>query len=63
MNPTDPQFIYMVLVLPGIFGLTMVGEGVTKVSHYQGSGWFLILSGVLFMAIVGMAYLFIMGIL
>lgn len=63
MNPTDPQFIYMVLILPGMFGITMVGEGVTKVINYHMSGWILIALGMLFMGVVGVAYLFISGIL
>ncbi len=63
MNPTDPQFIYMVLILPGMFGITMVGEGVAKVINYHMSGWILITFGMLFMGVVGVAYLFISGIL
>jgi hypothetical protein len=63
MNPTDPQFVYMVLVLPGMFGVTMVGEGVSKVVHYQISGWLLIILGMVFISMVGLAYLFISGIL
>ena len=63
MNPSDPQFIYMVLILPGMFSLTMVGEGVTKVARSQLSGWFLIGAGLLFMGTIAMAYLFIGGIL
>ena len=59
MSPSDPQFMYMVLILPSMFGLTMVGEGVSKVMRSQGSGWISIAMGILFIAVVVVAYLFL----
>ena len=33
--PKDPQFLYMMLVLPSLFGLTLIGEGLNKVIHEE----------------------------
>lgn len=63
MNPSDPQFVYMVLILPSMFGVTLVGEGVSRVMRSQSSGWISVVMGVLFMAAVGVAYLFLVGVL
>jgi hypothetical protein len=61
MQPTDPQFIYMVLILPSLFGVTMVGEGVAKVVHYNAAGWIHIILGVLFVLTIGGAYVWMSG--
>ena len=58
MNATDPQFLYMILVLPALFGLTLIGEGLNKVIHEEWNGVISIIFGVLFLAIVVFAYLF-----
>jgi uncharacterized membrane protein len=57
MNPADPQFTYMVLILPSLFGLTLVGEGVSKVLKQQAKGWISVVAGVFFMSVVAGAYL------
>ena len=38
MNTSDPQFLYMILVLPSLFGLTLMGEGIYKCVHEEWSG-------------------------
>lgn len=38
MTPNDPQFLYMILVLPSLFGLTLMGEGIYKCAHEEWSG-------------------------
>jgi hypothetical protein len=53
--------MYMVLILPGMFGMTMVGEGVTKLLHYQPIGWVHIMVGIIFMGSILTAYLFLSG--
>ena len=58
MSPSDPQFIYMILILPSLFGLTLVGEGLNKVVHAEWVGIISILFGMGFIAIVIFAYLF-----
>ena len=57
MNSTDPQFTYMVLVLPSLFGLTLVGEGVNKILHRQAKGWISVVVGIFFVCVVAGAYL------
>jgi hypothetical protein len=61
MNPTDPQFIYMVLVLPSLFGLTLVGEGMYKIMHAQLVGFVSMVMGMGFMGAVVAAYFMLTG--
>lgn len=58
MKPTDPQFLYMILVLPTLFGLTLVGEGLNKILKEEKAGWISIIFGVIFIGVVIFAYLF-----
>jgi hypothetical protein len=57
MDPTDPQFLYMILVLPSLFGLTLVGDGLNKVIHEEG-GVASMIFGFLFIGAVAFAYFF-----
>ena len=56
----DPQIFYVMLALPTLFGLTMVGEGVYKMSHYE-PGWVSIILGTLFLVIVAFGYFMLKG--
>lgn len=58
MSTTDPQFLYMILVLPSLFGLTLVGDGLNKVMHDESSGFISIVFGLVFIVIVIFAYFF-----
>lgn len=58
MSPGDPQFLYMILVLPSLFGLTLVGDGINKVMHEEQSGVFSIIFGILFIGAIVMTYFF-----
>ncbi len=58
MKPTDPQFLYMILVLPSLFGLTLVGDGLNKVMHEESSGIISIIFGLIFIGVVIFAFLF-----
>ena len=58
MEPTEPQFLYMVLVLPTLFGLTLVGEGLNKVLKSEKAGWLSIVFGILFIGVVLFTYYF-----
>lgn len=58
MIPTDPQFLYMILVLPTLFGLTLVGEGLNKVVHHEWHGLISLLFGVAFIGVVIFAFMF-----
>lgn len=58
MSANDPQFLYMVLVLPTLFGLTLVGEGLSKVIHSERGGYISLIFGILFIGVVVFAYFF-----
>ena len=58
MSPSDPQFIYMILVLPSLFGLTLLGDGVNKMLHDKQGGYISFAFGLIFLAVVGLSYLF-----
>ena len=62
MSASDPQVLFMVLVLPSLFGLTLVGEGLNKVMQSEKAGWVSIIFGVIFIAVVLVAYVMISGI-
>jgi hypothetical protein len=59
MNIQEPQFLYMALILPTLFGLTLIGEGLNKVLKSEVAGWLSIFFGVLFVMVVVFAYLFL----
>lgn len=63
MKSTDPQFLYMILVLPSLFGLTLVGEGLNKVLKEERAGWLSIVFGLVFIFVVIFAYFFFSSIL
>jgi len=58
MSPNDPQFLYMILVLPSLFGLTLVGEGINKILHEENGGFLNLVFGILFIGVVVFAYFF-----
>ncbi len=58
MTATDPQFLYMILVLPSLFGLTLIGEGLNKVIHEETGGIISIIFGFCFVGMVIFAYFF-----
>lgn len=58
MKPNDPQFLYMILILPSLFGLTLVGDGLNKLIHEESGGLISIVFGLIFIAVVVFSYLF-----
>lgn len=58
MLPTNSQFLYMILVLPGLFGLTLIGEGVHKIFNEEWSGVISVFFGFVAIIVVIFAYLF-----
>lgn len=61
MKASDPQVIYMVLILPAMFGLTLVGEGIYKLTQNRSLGWFNILMGLSFVGAVVGGFLILSG--
>lgn len=51
---------YVMLALPTLFGLTLLGEGVYKMSHYE-SGWMNVILGCVFLSMVAFGYFYLMG--
>ncbi len=58
MKPTDPQFLYMMLVLPSLFGLTLIGEGLVKVYREEIQGWVSVILGIGFVLLTIFAYFY-----
>jgi len=58
MTAQDPQFLYMILILPSLFGLTLLGEGINKVIHEEYGGIISIIFGFMFIGVVIFAYFF-----
>lgn len=58
MSINDPQVLYMILIVPSLFGLTLVGEGINKICHEEMNGVASILFGFLFIGLVIFAYFF-----
>ena len=58
MTTADPQFLYMILVIPSLFGLTLLGEGISKIIHEERNGIISVIFGFIFLGAVLFAYLF-----
>lgn len=57
MNYTaDPQFLAMIFILPSLFGLSLIGEGVSKIMNYDPRGWVGITCGSGFIIIIILAF-------
>lgn len=55
----DTQFLMVVLILPSLFGLSLVGEGVYKLMSYDDRGWIGVVVGGIFLVVVIAAYFFV----
>lgn len=51
----QPEFMYATLILPSLFALTLVGEGVHKLIRHE-SGWVPLGMGLTFISIVVSVY-------
>ena len=58
MQTTDPQFLFIILVLPSLFGLTLIGEGLHKILNEEWNGLISVFFGIIFIGMVIFAYLF-----
>ncbi|MFH1971275.1 MAG: hypothetical protein ABIJ05_02730 [Patescibacteria group bacterium] len=56
MSINDPQFYYIFLVLPSLFGITLIGEGIYKISKEEWNGLINLVLGVVFIAFVVISY-------
>jgi hypothetical protein len=58
MDPTSPEFLYIGFILPMLFALTLVGEGIYKITKEQ-EGYYTFLLGLIFLLGIILGYLFI----
>lgn len=63
MNISAPQFTYILLVLPFLFGITLIGDGIHKFVSEEESGVVSIVIGIIFLAIVVLAYFIVPSLL
>jgi hypothetical protein len=56
MNFNDLSFLMALFVLPSLFGLTLIGEGVNKIMNYDNHGWIGVSIGSIFMIVIIVAY-------
>lgn len=55
---TDPQIFYVSLVIPGILGLTLLGEGINKIIHEEWKGIISVIFGLVAIAATILGYLY-----
>lgn len=60
MDFTDSTFLLTLFILPSLFGLTLIGEGVNKIMNYDNRGWITITTGSVFVIVLIIAF-FIMS--
>ncbi|OGK16250.1 hypothetical protein A2774_04670 [Candidatus Roizmanbacteria bacterium RIFCSPHIGHO2_01_FULL_39_12c] len=58
MDDTVLRLIYMGFLLPSLFALTLVAEGIYNISRHE-EGFFTFVLGTLFLAGVTIAYMFL----
>jgi len=58
MLASDPQLMYTILILPSLFGLTLIGDGLNKVVNEEWGGLMSVIFGLLFIGMVIVAYFF-----
>lgn len=57
MEQRSLEIIYLGFLLPGLFSLTLVAEGIYKIYKHE-EGFFTFALGILFLVGLGIAYLF-----
>lgn len=53
---TDTTFLMMIFILPSLFGLILIGEGVGKIMNYDNHGWIGVCIGSVFVIVIILAY-------
>lgn len=53
---TDASFLMILFVLPSLFGLTLIGEGINKIMNYDNHGWINVSIGAVFVIVIILAY-------
>ena len=55
----ESSFVMMILVIPVLFGVTLMCDGISKLVSYEPKGWFGIISGTLFITVVIFGYMYL----
>ena len=58
MDVSGPGLSYILLVIPSLFAVAVVGQGISKLSHNDKSGWIPVSFGVLFITLILVVYFF-----
>lgn len=58
MTTSSPEFFYLSFVLPSLFALSLVAEGIYKIAHSE-RGAFPFILGIVFIISIIIAYIFI----
>ena len=58
MYLSGPGIIYLLMVIPTLFALVVVGQGVYKISKEESDGGVVLVFGIIFLVIVVVAYFF-----
>ncbi|MBI3559741.1 hypothetical protein HY087_01265 [Candidatus Gottesmanbacteria bacterium] len=58
MNLSGPGITYLLMVIPTLFALVVVGQGVQKISKEESDGGVVLTFGIAFLAVVVGAYFF-----
>lgn len=56
---SDPQFLMMIFILPGLFGFSLIGEGINKIMNYDPRGWVGVVAGSGFVLVIIVAFFLI----
>ncbi len=54
---TDPEIIAIMVLLPGIFGLALIAQGINDLKE-RNRGWFPLLTGLIFLIAIIFIYLY-----
>jgi len=55
----DPAIFYLAMILPGLFSLTLILEGIHKILQDE-SGWVSLIFGIIFLVVIIIAYFFLL---
>ncbi|MEK7141270.1 MAG: hypothetical protein AAB800_01855 [Patescibacteria group bacterium] len=58
MNLSGPGITYLLMVIPTLFALVVVGQGVYKISKEESDGGLILTFGIIFLLVVVAAYYF-----
>jgi hypothetical protein len=58
METKSAEFLYMMFILPSLFSLTLVGEGLYKIAKHE-EGFFTFVLGLFFLVAIAFSYFFL----